>query len=70
VPFFVEKIQTICQNFVSTDPMEVKPDYDPPILKKFMLISEQELCEIVLNSPCKSFPLAPGQLSLLKKTLT
>jgi hypothetical protein len=67
--FFVEKIQTIRQNFVSTDPMDVKPNYNPPIFDKFMLISEQELREIVLNSPCKSCSLDPWPTFLIKENI-
>jgi hypothetical protein len=67
--FFVEKILTIRQNFVSTDPMDVKPIYNPPIFNKFMLISEQELREIVLNSPCKSCSLEPWPNFLIKENI-
>jgi hypothetical protein len=68
--FFVEKIQTIHQNFVFTDPMDVKPNYNPSIFNISMLLSEQELREIVLNPPVSLALLTPGQLSVLKKTLT
>jgi hypothetical protein len=67
--FFVEKMQTMRQKVVSTDPMDVKPNNNPPICNKFMLISEQELCEIVLNSPCKSCSLDPWPTFLIKENI-
>jgi hypothetical protein len=41
--FSVEKTQTIIQNCVSTNPSDVKPNYNSPLFNKFMVISDIEL---------------------------
>jgi hypothetical protein len=67
--FFVQKIQTIRQNFVFSDPVNVKPSNSPLTYEKFTTISEQDLRKFVLNSPCKSCCLDPWPTFLIKENI-